>query len=719
MTENEMWQLYKKCLKRREDSQKVQFDDEWKTIKGTHVLIDDYGRISKGPAALKLLDKWERKAKSKKSVFELGDEMKPRHSDYDFDPKDDIHGFIKKKFDTTKEIYEEQGMSGVEDEWFKQRLSACTKDLRVVSDKEIDKAIDDSIDKGKARLWLVEYDHRVKPELVRELTSNPEIRNAALNIMYKNYVTHTKYSERETPLSFEEFLVTPIKMYRGGSGKEREKPSAFSSYTFSKKAAARFKSSPEGHGRESDAGRVWEGMIRPIDTYGSLNTSGEMEIFVPRAIAPNGRFDSEKAIEKSKDGCYNKTNTNFDAEDETNAEGNNNGGKKGGGHGNTRIPYGLCQREGIEIQSGWTPKDAWKALEGKGYSAGSVYKELKKTGKVGGRPGEKPKKPKTHIRISSFPDAMTKKGFMENTLVAVNYVNSHCDDGAVTDFLGIGGDVPEPQEFLCRRNSTGELCQLDTWGKRSTGDIVKAQLVVPKFSAYDDEEERKAAIRSFVHEWTHYLDYASWGWKRDHFTLNDEDLKSAVKSFSVDKISNEAKGVFEEYNRQYDEVVKKFYQKRANAQMEYAQKKFGSDKSRWPSYIDEEGYVDYTKAVSSGRYYDAEKYEKEVEKYKKELERDVGKKNRALMDGAVCLQGIYDSLSGGKLRESGMVKFGHSVRYFREDPGNIYAEALADYVALKATNPELAKVFSDNFPDIAMALDNTMDKMVKKARGMQ
>lgn len=58
----------------------------------------------------------------------------------------------------------------------------------------------------------------------------------------------------------------------------------------------------------------------------------------------------------------------------------NGGGSKR--HGNTKIPFGLCQREGIKVEPGWGPKDAWDALAGKGYSAGEVYKELKETGKV-------------------------------------------------------------------------------------------------------------------------------------------------------------------------------------------------------------------------------------------------------------------------------------------------------------------------------------------------
>ena len=65
-------------------------------------------------------------------------------------------------------------------------------------------------------------------------------------------------------------------------------------------------------------------------------------------------------------------------DDETEEEGK-------GRHGNTKIPFGLCQREGIDIQKGWTPTDAWNALAGKGYKAGETYQELKKTGTVAKR----------------------------------------------------------------------------------------------------------------------------------------------------------------------------------------------------------------------------------------------------------------------------------------------------------------------------------------------
>ena len=62
--------------------------------------------------------------------------------------------------------------------------------------------------------------------------------------------------------------------------------------------------------------------------------------------------------------------------DDDGDENNNNGGK--GGHGNTRLPYGLCMRFGIAIEPGWTPKDCWEALAGKGITPDGAYSRLKR-----------------------------------------------------------------------------------------------------------------------------------------------------------------------------------------------------------------------------------------------------------------------------------------------------------------------------------------------------
>ena len=92
-------------------------------------------------------------------------------------------------------------------------------------------------------------------------------------------------------------------------------------------------------------------------------------------FAKDSTFDlyEQKLIGKLQKLSLGLDEYHSDADDEDN---------NGGSHGNTKIPFGLCQREGIAIDPKWAPKDAWNALEGKGYSAGEVYKELKETGKV-------------------------------------------------------------------------------------------------------------------------------------------------------------------------------------------------------------------------------------------------------------------------------------------------------------------------------------------------
>lgn len=46
---------------------------------------------------------------------------------------------------------------------------------------------------------------------------------------------------------------------------------------------------------------------------------------------------------------------------------------KGGGHGNTRLPFGLCQRYGIKVDHTWSPRDALDALAEKGITPASEF----------------------------------------------------------------------------------------------------------------------------------------------------------------------------------------------------------------------------------------------------------------------------------------------------------------------------------------------------------
>lgn len=89
-----------------------------------------------------------------------------------------------------------------------------------------------------------------------------------------------------------------------------------------------------------------------------------------------------------------------DADEDDNNQ--NNGGESGGSHGNTKLPFGLCKRFGIAVEAGWTPKDAWAALAGKGITPDSAFGALKE-GKDPGTP-DAPSEPKKSTNVAIGPD---------------------------------------------------------------------------------------------------------------------------------------------------------------------------------------------------------------------------------------------------------------------------------------------------------------------------
>lgn len=95
-----------------------------------------------------------------------------------------------------------------------------------------------------------------------------------------------------------------------------------------------------------------------------------------------------------------------DDEQENNQEG---GGDSGGSHGNTRLPFGLCKRFGIDIDPSWGPREAWDALAGKGITPAGAYEKLKKGEDPGAPDGaatpEPPKEPVRKVALKEYGGA--------------------------------------------------------------------------------------------------------------------------------------------------------------------------------------------------------------------------------------------------------------------------------------------------------------------------
>lgn len=260
-------------------------DVAWITVKGTHIPLDESGTALAGG---KLKGKnfgggrggSAAPSTSKTANPSIGNSMKPKSTDYTFNPaSDDLEDFVSNNVDKLMSIYKSGRMPAVHDEFYKYRLADTSKNLHEVTTDEAGEAISNHVRQSIKDGWMREANSEYKPKLIQSILSSEESRNAALNIMYENF----KYYNPDTKTSFEEFLDTPVTMYRGGHGQKHTDDDIFSAYSFDRKVAEKF---------AGEGGNIYTAKIRPIDTYGSLSTNGESEIFVPTYIAPNGNKDS-------------------------------------------------------------------------------------------------------------------------------------------------------------------------------------------------------------------------------------------------------------------------------------------------------------------------------------------------------------------------------------------------------------------------------------------
>ena len=307
MTENEAWELYKKrrSARLRGRGLRKDADGNWITIKGTHVHLNEEGDIE-GKVADKIKatskQKYQKssegnwkKAESKK--LELSEVSRPKNSDYELSAFDDFNTFSHNNIDKLMPIYEEGGREAIVEEKYKALMAKTTTGLHELKgmdeiDADINKGtnISDSQYKHWVNQWYAGQDSSYRGLLAENALSSPEVRNAALNLSY-----YMCKQEGATDLTFEEWLVTPMKLYRGGkneehrhSGKDEQDRDFCTSFSFRKDTAEAF--------AKQYGGSLTTIEIRPIDTIGSpgMYASGECEILVPRWMISETRVDGSR-----------------------------------------------------------------------------------------------------------------------------------------------------------------------------------------------------------------------------------------------------------------------------------------------------------------------------------------------------------------------------------------------------------------------------------------
>ena len=140
--------------------------------------------------------------------------------------------------------------------------------------KAYDELIDNSTRLYRYREWASNSNNDYKEYIYNDLKNNKK--DSALNLWYNHYRLMTGNYD----LSYEDFLNTPITLYRATNVKEDENSNnPFFSYAQDKRSAERFLSQVQNlYGNRS--GKIKELQIKPKDTLGML-PSDENEIIVP------------------------------------------------------------------------------------------------------------------------------------------------------------------------------------------------------------------------------------------------------------------------------------------------------------------------------------------------------------------------------------------------------------------------------------------------------
>lgn len=156
------------------------------------------------------------------------------------------------------------GSAALRELWESMRIEEERRGVKETTAEEAIETIKGNVPAGALDGWFRAADSGYKPTIRDAILSNSGVLNAGLNIAYKNY------RDDGGTASFEKWAKTPVTMYRGDDdGKQRVASDVFVSFTPDRRVAEKF------------GKNITTIKIRPIDTYGSMQTTGEQEFLVP------------------------------------------------------------------------------------------------------------------------------------------------------------------------------------------------------------------------------------------------------------------------------------------------------------------------------------------------------------------------------------------------------------------------------------------------------
>lgn len=300
------------------------------------------------------------------------------------------------------------------------------------------------------------------------------------------------------------------------------------------------------------------------------------------------------------------------------------------------------------------------------------------------------------LSIDTFPDSFRQKTAKKQTEKFVKYVNSI--DNADSDMLTIYNSIGKMEsiesngiKFKVSYGKSGHAVNYRYNGL--TGNLVEASIKIPKL----DGDNITGAAQTTAHEIGHLIDMymrtntdKAAGW----ISTAGAGMKLALEN-SRTGMSDKVSSLFKQTNEKIQEI-----RKRITAEYQEKIKKYKED----------------NEDIIKNMFSNPTAYKAFSKKYKAlytECEDVIDYETRNEMDGINALQDIYDALSAGKYRDTGVVRYGHGSKYYRDKESQIH-EIWANYSSLSLTRPDLIELLREDKPELVAMLDEIKAEILKK-----
>lgn len=297
--------------------------------------------------------------------------------------------------------------------------------------------------------------------------------------------------------------------------------------------------------------------------------------------------------------------------------------------------------------------------------------------------------------LTDYPaDFYVTKAEAKNTQALMSYVNGL--EGADANTVALYRSMDKVYNFdnnnIAFKISHAKGYAVNSSYYITTQKYSEVKLVIPKLAG----EDITGQVVTTLHEEMHLLDLLCSdgnvkGGFRGAWKSENTKMVEAFKNASPTMGTKVAK-LFKKFDAEVDSIYADMSKKRSEGDSALHDKYFPN--GMWGAGADFKGY------------------KKALSKFNSEIDAETDYLCRNAMGGGVsALEDIYDAISGGSLRDTGVVKYGHGTTYY-SNTSSKYHEALANYGALSVVRPDLIDLLAEDKPEIAEALQFTVADML-------